>query len=134
MIQLCCLQLQECSNSNHIIWESKNRLKTGLLPSRNVSGQVVIPEDTELIKLWKEMGIPEERIFKFGKSENFWGPAGDTGPCGPCTEIYYDFGKEYGCGDKNCDPLCECERFLEIWNLVFNQYNFTGKSYEELPK
>lgn len=97
------------------------------------AGEGGIPEDTEVIKLWKKMGIPEEQIFKFGKSENFWGPAGDTGPCGPCTEIYYDFGKEYGCGDKNCNPLCDCERFLEIWNLVFTQYNYNGINYEELP-
>ncbi|MCL4415862.1 MAG: alanine--tRNA ligase, partial [Actinobacteria bacterium] len=97
------------------------------------AGEGEIPEDKEAIRLWVKHGIPEERIYKFGKSENFWGPAGDTGPCGPCTEIYYDFGKEYGCGDKNCSPLCECERFLEIWNLVFTQYNFTGNCYDELP-
>lgn len=97
------------------------------------AGEGEIPEDKEATQLWVKHGIGEGRIYKFGKSENFWGPAGDTGPCGPCTEIYYDFGKEYGCGDKNCNPLCECDRFLEIWNLVFTQYNFTGKSYEELP-
>lgn len=97
------------------------------------SGEGEIPEDNEAIQLWLKHGIAEEKIYKFGKSENFWGPAGDTGPCGPCTEIYYDFGKEYGCGNKKCSPLCECERFLEIWNLVFTQYNFTGKRYNELP-
>jgi alanyl-tRNA synthetase len=97
------------------------------------AGEGEIPEDNEAIQLWLNHGIAEEKIYKFGKSENFWGPAGDTGPCGPCTEIYYDFGKEYGCGNKNCSPLCECERFLEIWNLVFTQYNFTGKRYNELP-
>jgi alanyl-tRNA synthetase len=65
------------------------------------AGEGEIPEDREAIQLWVKHGIPERRIYKFGKSENFWGPAGDTGPCGPCTEIYYDFGKEFGCGDKN---------------------------------
>jgi len=97
------------------------------------AGEGEIPEDKEAIQLWIKHGINEKRIYKFGKSENFWGPAGDTGPCGPCTEVYYDFGKEYGCGNKNCTPLCKCERFLEIWNLVFTQYNFTGKYYKELP-
>src|SRR4030066_93069 len=69
--------------------------------------------------IWKENGISSDKIYKFGKEENFWGPAGETGPCGPCSEIYYDFGKEYGCGKKGCDPNCDCGRFLEVWNLVF---------------
>ncbi len=96
-------------------------------------GEGKLPRDQEAIKYWKQYGIPEERIYEFGKSENFWGPAGDTGPCGPCTEIYYDFGPEYSCGAEDCDPECECGRFLEIWNLVFTQYNFDGKDYIELP-
>ncbi len=90
--------------------------------------------DEESIKYWKESGIPEDRIYKFGKEENFWGPAGNTGPCGPCTEIYYDFGNEYGCGKENCGPNCDCERFTEIWNLVFTEYNFDGKKYNMLPQ
>lgn len=97
------------------------------------AGDGGIPKDREAIEFWKKIGIPDERIYKFGKCENFWGPAGDTGPCGPCTEIYYDFGEEFGCGDKDCNPNCNCDRFLEIWNLVFTQYNFNGKKYLELP-
>lgn len=97
------------------------------------SGDDSIPEDIESMELWQSHGIPEARIYRFGRSENFWGPAGDTGPCGPCTEIYYDFGAEHGCGNKECSPVCDCGRFLEIWNLVFTQYNYNGKNYEELP-
>ncbi len=97
------------------------------------AGDKEIPEDKESIEFWKENGIELEKIYKFGREENFWGPAGDTGPCGPCTEIYYDFGEEYGCGRDDCNPDCRCERFLEIWNLVFTQYNFNGKKYIELP-
>ena len=108
------------------------------LPISNLSvgvfaGDKSIPEDKEAIELWKSRGITEEKIYKYGKSENFWGPAGDTGPCGPCTEIYYDFGQEYGCGTTGCSPSCDCGRFLEIWNLVFTQYNYNGNDYEELP-
>ncbi len=96
-------------------------------------GEGKLPKDEEAAEIWKNSGIPEERICEFGKSENFWGPAGSTGPCGPCTEIYYDFGKEHGCGKKDCGPSCDCDRFLEIWNLVFTQYDFNGKDYLELP-
>lgn len=93
-----------------------------------------IPADEESINYWKKNGIPEDRVYEFDKEENFWGPAGDTGPCGPCTEIYYDFGKEYGCGREKCNPNCDCERFIEIWNLVFTEYNFDGKKYNALPQ
>ena len=105
-----------------------NKLSIGVF-----AGDKDIPADIESIVLWKKWGIPDSRINKFDKNENFWGPAGDTGPCGPCTEIYYDFGEEYGCGKKDCSPSCDCDRFLEVWNLVFTQYNYNGKSYEELP-
>lgn len=97
-------------------------------------GDGSIPVDTEAVKYWKESGISEDRIYKFGKEENFWGPAGETGPCGPCSEIHYDFGKEYGCGRKTCGPNCDCGRFIEIWNLVFTEYDFNGKRYSVLPK
>ncbi len=97
-------------------------------------GSKEIPADLESIEYWKKSGISADKIYKFGKEENFWGPAGETGPCGPCSEIYYDFGKEYGCGKKDCNPNCDCGRFLEIWNLVFTQYNFNGKKYDELPR
>ncbi|MBN1298157.1 MAG: alanine--tRNA ligase, partial [Actinobacteria bacterium] len=97
------------------------------------SGDEDIAEDKEAIQLWIGHGIKNDRIYRYGKSDNFWGPAGDTGPCGPCTEIYYDFGSDYGCCRDSCSPECDCGRYLEIWNLVFTQYNFNGKKYEELP-
>jgi alanyl-tRNA synthetase len=97
-------------------------------------GDKEIPADKESIQYWKENGFTDDVIYKFDKKENFWGPAGSTGPCGPCTEIYYDFGKKTGCGKANCNPNCDCGRFLEVWNLVFTQYNFDGKKYLELPE
>jgi alanyl-tRNA synthetase len=86
------------------------------------------PEDLEAKELWMRVGVPEHKIFGLPKSENWWGPPGDSGPCGPCTEIYYDYGEDYGHGDPLEDPKygpggSEGDpRFLEIWNLVFNQY------------
>ncbi len=97
------------------------------------SGQLDLPIDEESRSYWIENGVDKNRIFEYGMKDNFWGPAGDTGPCGPCTEIIYDFGAEYGCQKKECSPNCDCGRFLEIWNLVFTQYNFDGKKYTELP-
>jgi alanyl-tRNA synthetase len=98
------------------------------------SGDKDIPADEESIQYWLDNGINKDRIYRLGREENFWGPAGSSGPCGPCTEIYFDYGPGTGCGRKDCDPSCECGRFLEIWNLVFTQYNFDGKSYTELPR
>jgi alanyl-tRNA synthetase len=80
-------------------------------------------DDDESFGYWREVGVPEERILRFGEEDNFWGPAGDSGPCGPCSEIHYDFGEEVGCGKPSCRPNCDCGRFSEIWNLVFTQYN-----------
>lgn len=80
-------------------------------------------DDEEAFKYWQEVGVPAERIVRFGEKDNFWGPAGDSGPCGPCSEILYDFGVEFGCGKPDCAPGCDCPRFSEIWNLVFTQYN-----------
>jgi alanyl-tRNA synthetase len=86
------------------------------------------PEDLEAKELWMGVGVPEHKIFGLPKSENWWGPPGDSGPCGPCSEIYYDYGEEFGRGDPSEDPKYGPggaegeERFLEIWNLVFNQY------------
>jgi len=80
-------------------------------------------DDDESFGYWRETGVPEERILRFGEEDNFWGPAGNSGPCGPCSEIHYDFGEEVGCGKPDCKPNCECARFSEIWNLVFTQYN-----------
>ena len=68
------------------------------------------------------IGLPKERIYRLGRSDNFW-QMGDIGPCGPCTEIYIDRGETFGCGSKECGPGCSCDRFLEIWNLVFMQYD-----------
>jgi alanyl-tRNA synthetase len=86
------------------------------------------PEDLEAKELWMGVGVPEHKIFGLPKSENWWGPPGDSGPCGPCSEIYYDYGEKFGRGDPSEDPKygpggdAGDERFLEIWNLVFNQY------------
>ncbi len=81
----------------------------------------VHPEDKEAPKLWSEIaGIPDEDIVRL--EDNWWGPPGDSGPCGPDSEIYYDRGVEHGCGRADCKPGCECERFLEIWNLVFMEF------------
>jgi alanyl-tRNA synthetase len=80
-------------------------------------------DDDEAFEIWRSIGFPAERIVRLGEKENFWGPAGDSGPCGPCSEIHYDFGDKYGCGKPDCDPSCSCGRFSEIWNLVFTQYN-----------
>lgn len=80
-------------------------------------------DDDEAFGYWREIGFPESRIVRLGEEDNFWGPAGDSGPCGPCSEIHYDFGKEAGCGKPDCRPGCDCSRFSEIWNLVFTQYN-----------
>ena len=80
-------------------------------------------DDDESFGYWREIGIPEKRIVRFGEESNFWGPAGDSGPCGPCSEIIYDFGEGVGCGRPDCDPSCSCGRFSEIWNLVFTEFN-----------
>jgi len=83
----------------------------------------VFKDDNEAYTIWnKQIGIPAENIFKLGEDNNFWA-AGPTGPCGPCSEIYYDLGIERGCGKPDCSPGCDCDRFLEVWNLVFIQYN-----------
>ncbi|MFC2006694.1 alanine--tRNA ligase [Chloroflexota bacterium] len=80
-------------------------------------------DDNESFDYWRQMGVPEERILRFCEKTNFWGPAGDSGPCGPCSEIHYDLGEEIGCKKSACAPGCDCGRFSEIWNLVFTQYN-----------
>jgi alanyl-tRNA synthetase len=83
-----------------------------------------IPEDEVAIAAWLRKGVPRERIVSFALPENFWGPAGDTGPCGPCSELHYDRGEEHGCGLDTCGPNCEnCDRFIEFWNLVFMEFD-----------
>ena len=95
-----------------------------------------IGEDETAVNGWLRIGIPRERIVALPRSENFWGPAGETGPCGPCSELNYDRGEEYGCGEPDCAPGCErCERFLEFWNLVFMEFDLGADgSLTPLPK
>ena len=83
----------------------------------------IFTDDDEAMVHWRRMGVPTERIVRLGEKHNFWGPAGDSGPCGPCSEIHYDFGAECGCGRSGCGPDCDCGRFSELWNLVFMQFN-----------
>ncbi|MBI2831947.1 MAG: alanine--tRNA ligase [Chloroflexi bacterium] len=95
----------------------------------------VYKDDDEAREIWRKIGIPEERILRCGEKDNFWGPAGSSGPCGPCSEIHYDFGEDKGCGKESCGPSCGCGRFSEVWNLVFTQYNQDEKGNRTpLPK
>lgn len=95
----------------------------------------IYKDDEEAFQYWQDIGFPKERIKRFGDKENFWGPAGDSGPCGPCSELHYDFGADIGCGKPDCGPNCECGRFVEIWNLVFTQYDqLKDGSRVPLPK
>ncbi|NCC42731.1 MAG: alanine--tRNA ligase [Clostridia bacterium] len=91
-------------------------------------------EDDEAFDIWnKEIGIPAERIFRFGKEDNFWEHG--AGPCGPCSEIYYDRGEKYGCGEPGCTVGCECDRYMEVWNNVFTQFENDGDgNYETLQQ
>ena len=92
-------------------------------------------DDDEAMVHWRRIGVPTERIVRLGEKQNFWGPAGDSGPCGPCSEIHYDFGPEFGCGRSGCGPDCDCGRFSEIWNLVFMQFNQDREGHRALlPK
>ena len=90
--------------------------------------------DDEAYRYWIDViGVPAERVIKMGKADNFWEHG--SGPCGPCSEIYFDRGEKYGCGDENCKPGCECDRFMEIWNNVFSQFNNDGQgNYTELAQ
>ena len=96
----------------------------------------VYQDDDEAAAIWhREVGIPADRILRFGDKDNFWGPAGSSGPCGPCSEIHYDFGEKYGCGKPDCGVACGCGRFVELWNLVFTQFNQAeDKTRTPLPK
>ena len=106
-------------------------------------GEQGIPRDEEAIRIWQSFGIPKEKIKEFGMGDNFWGPITEEGPCGPCSEIHYDRGEKFRIGKcdlDGCGPNCSCGRFVEIWNLVFMQYNRkvktkskNQKSYEYLP-
>lgn len=92
----------------------------------------VYKDDDEAFDIWnKEIGISPERIFRFGKEDNFWEHG--AGPCGPCSEIYYDRGEKYGCGKEGCTVGCDCDRYIEVWNNVFTQFNGDGNgNYVEL--
>ncbi len=86
----------------------------------------VFYEDNEAVEIWtKEVGVPADRIVRLGREDNFWEIG--SGPCGPCSEIYYDRGEKYGCGKPDCAPGCDCDRFVEFWNLVFSQYDSDGE-------
>ena len=113
----------------HWSWEFLTEV-VGLDPDRLYPS--VYLEDDEAFDIWnKEMGIPKERIFRFGKEDNFWEHG--AGPCGPCSEIYYDRGEKYGCGSPDCTVGCECDRYIEVWNNVFTQFNNDGHgNYTEL--
>ncbi len=92
------------------------------LPAEKLWASVFLDDD-EAYDLWhRRIGIPESRMIRLGEEDNFWA-MGDTGPCGPCSEIHLDRGAEHGCGRPDCDVACDCDRFLEIWNLVFMQFN-----------
>ncbi len=92
----------------------------------------IYEDDDEAFEIWnKQIGIPAERIFRFGKEDNFWEHG--SGPCGPCSEIYYDRGEKYGCGKPGCTVGCDCDRYMEVWNNVFSQFNNDGQgNYTEL--
>jgi len=90
-------------------------------------------DDDEAYNIWHgKIGLKTERIYKLGDDTNFWGPAGNSGPCGPCSEIYFDLGEKFSCGKQTCAPGCDCDRFGELWNLVFPQFN-QSVSGERLP-
>ncbi len=94
----------------------------------------IYENDDEAFEIWnKEIGIPADHIFRFGKKDNFWEHG--SGPCGPCSEIYYDRGEKYGCGEPGCTVGCECDRYMEVWNNVFSQFNNDGQgNYTELDQ
>lgn len=94
----------------------------------------VYENDDEAFEIWeKEIGVPKEKIFRFGKEDNFWEHG--SGPCGPCSEVYYDRGEKYGCGKPGCTVGCDCDRYIEVWNNVFTQFDNDGKgNYTELEQ
>ena len=106
-------------------WEFLTQV-VGLDPDRLYPS--VYEDDDEAFEIWnKQQGIPAERIFRFGKEDNFWEHG--SGPCGPCSEIYYDRGEKYGCGKSGCTVGCDCDRYMEVWNNVFSQFNNDGHGH-----
>ena len=123
----------------HWAWEFLTSPEwVGLDPNRLYpsvfAGNETTPADDEAFRIWhEEIGIPEDRIFKFGKADNFWEHG--SGPCGPCSEIYYDRGPEWGCGKPGCTVGCDCDRYIEVWNIVFSQFDNDGEGhYTELKQ
>ena len=112
-------------------WEFLTEV-VGLEPDRLYPSVYV--DDDEAFRIWnKVIGIPADRISRFGKEDNFWEHG--SGPCGPCSEIYYDRGEEYGCGKPDCKVGCDCDRYMEVWNDVFSQFNNDGNNnYTELKQ
>ncbi len=110
-------------------WEFLTKV-VGLEPSRLYPS--IYENDDEAFEIWnKEIGIPAENIFRFGKEDNFWEHG--SGPCGPCSEVYYDRGEKYGCGKPGCTVGCDCDRYMEVWNNVFSQFDNDGNgNYTEL--
>ena len=113
----------------HWTWEFLTD-RVGLDPERLYPS--VYLDDDEAFEIWeKDIGVPKHKIYRFGKEDNFWEHG--AGPCGPCSEVYYDRGEKYGCGKPDCAPGCDCDRYMEIWNNVFTQFDGDGKgNYEEL--
>ena len=114
-----------------IPWAWEFLTKTLEIPE-NLLWPSVYEEDDEAYAIWRDViGVPEEHIVRLGKADNFWEHG--TGPCGPCSEIYFDRGEKYGCGSPDCKPGCDCDRYMEIWNNVFTQFNNQGDgTYTEL--
>ena len=116
-----------------IVWAWEFLTVTLEIPS-NLLWPSIYESDEEAYHIWKDViGVPEEHIVRLGKADNFWEHG--TGPCGPCSEIYFDRGEKYGCGKEDCKPGCDCDRYMEIWNNVFSQFNNMGDgTYEELEQ
>ena len=116
-----------------IAWSWEFLTKVLEIPEDRLYPSVYL-EDDEAFDIWnKEIGVAKDRIFRFGKEDNFWEHG--AGPCGPCSEIYYDRGEKYGCGSPDCTVGCECDRYMEIWNNVFTQFDNDGNgNYEELEQ
>ena len=116
-----------------IPWAWEYLTKTLEIPE-NLLWPSVYEKDEEAYALWRDViGVPEERIVRLGKADNFWEHG--QGPCGPCSEIYFDRGEKYGCGSPDCKPGCECDRYMEIWNNVFSQFDNDGNgNYTELSQ
>jgi len=115
-----------------IVWAWEYLIEVLLIDKKKLYVSVY-KNDDEAYNVWhKKIGLKKERIFRFGDEDNFWGPAGNSGPCGPCSEIFFDLGEKYSCGKKTCVPGCDCDRYPEIWNLVFPQFNQTVAG-ERLP-